>query len=33
VAEILTGGDVQAALSAAAAQANDLLASYNASNQ
>jgi sn-glycerol 3-phosphate transport system substrate-binding protein len=33
VADILTGGDVQAALSAAAAQSNDLLASYNASNQ
>jgi sn-glycerol 3-phosphate transport system substrate-binding protein len=32
VAEIFAGGDVQAALSAAAQQANELLASYNADN-
>lgn len=33
VADVLLGGDVQAALSNAASQANELLASYNASNQ
>ena len=33
VAEIFSGGDVQTSLSNAAAQSNDLLASYNASNQ
>ena len=32
VAEVFAGGDVQAALTNAAAQANDLLAAYNASN-
>jgi sn-glycerol 3-phosphate transport system substrate-binding protein len=32
VAEVFAGGDVQSALSNAAAQANDLLASYNADN-
>jgi sn-glycerol 3-phosphate transport system substrate-binding protein len=33
VAEIFNGGDVQTALSTAAAQSNDLLANYNATNQ
>ena len=32
VAEVLTGGDVQAALDNAAQQANDLIANYNAEN-
>ena len=32
VAEIFSGGDVQSALSNAAAQSNALLANYNASN-